>query len=74
MRTILTIDDDVLVATKAIAQRERRSVGEVVSNLARRALDRQASAALRSGIPLLPPDRQAIVTLGIVNALRDAQQ
>jgi hypothetical protein len=72
MRTTLAIDDDVLVAAKAIARLERRSVGEVVSDLARRALHRPASPAQRNGIPLLPrPDSQAVVTLDIVNALRD---
>ena len=37
MRTTLAIDDDVLAAAKAIAQQQRRSIGEVVSELARRA-------------------------------------
>ena len=38
MRTTLSIDDDVLFAAKRIALREGRSLGEVVSELARRAL------------------------------------
>ena len=38
MRTTLSIDDDVLFAAKSIALREGRSLGEVVSELARRAL------------------------------------
>jgi hypothetical protein len=72
MRTTLAIDDDVLVAAKAIAQQEHRSVGEVVSDLARRALRRPASPAARNGIPLLPQkDNAAVATLEIVNALRD---
>ena len=33
MRTTLAIDDDVLIAAKAIAQQQRRSIGEVVSAL-----------------------------------------
>jgi hypothetical protein len=73
MRTTLTIDDDVLVAAKAIAEQQRRSLGEVVSELARRALRRPAPSATRNGVPLLPrsPDDRALVTLEIVNALRD---
>ena len=72
MRTTLAIDDDVLVAAKAIAQQQRKSVGEVVSELARRALRRPNAPALRNGIPLLPlSDPQAVVTLETVNALRD---
>ena len=38
MRTTLAIDDDVLIAAKAIAKQQNRSVGEVASDLARRAL------------------------------------
>lgn len=72
MRTTLAIDDDVLAAAKAIAQQQRKSVGEVVSDLARRALRRPRTRASRNGVPLLPmSDPQAIVTLETVNALRD---
>lgn len=72
MRTTLAIDDDVLTAAKAIAQQQRKSVGEVVSELARRALRRPCAPTSRNGIPLLPvSDPQAVVTLETVNALRD---
>ena len=72
VRTTLAIDDDVLTAAKAIAQQQRKSVGEVVSELARRALRRPRAPASRNGIPLLPvSDPQAVVTLETVNALRD---
>jgi hypothetical protein len=71
MRTTLAIDDDVLDAAKAIAQQERRSIGEVVSALARRALQRPPSGAERNGVPLLSPRGAALVTLELVNALRD---
>jgi hypothetical protein len=72
MRTTLTIDDDVLTAAKAIARQTDRTIGEVVSELARTALRPKTQPRERNGIPLLPvrnPD--AIVTLEIVNALRD---
>ncbi len=72
MRTTLAIDDDVLIAAKAIAQQQHRSIGKVVSELARRALHRPQPPTMRSGIPLLPRgDDQPIVTLETVNALRD---
>lgn len=72
MRTTLAIDDDVLIAAKAIAQQQHKSVGSVVSDLARRALRRPQALAERNGVPLLPHrDGQAIVTLEAVNALRD---
>lgn len=38
MRTTLDIADDVLIAVKERARRERRSAGEVLSDLARQAL------------------------------------
>ena len=38
MRTTLDIAEDVLVAAKEIARRERSTAGEVISNLARVAL------------------------------------
>ena len=72
MRTTLAIDDDVLVAAKAIARQQRKSVGEVVSELARRALHRPKAPATRNGIPLLAVrNERAVVTMDIVNALRD---
>ena len=72
MRTTLSLDDDVLLAAKAIAGQQGRSLGEVISELARRSLQRPVSTAERNGIPLLasrtdsPP-----VTMDLVNALRD---
>jgi hypothetical protein len=55
MRTTLAIDDDVLAAAKELAATERKSVGEVISALARNAM-RPAAArrATRNGVPLLP--------------------
>lgn len=40
MRTTLSIDDDVLHVVKERARRERRTAGEVLSDLARQALTR----------------------------------
>ncbi len=72
VRTTLAIDDDVLSAAKAIARVRNRTVGQVVTELARKSLRPPAASTERNGIPLLPvrnPD--AIVTLDIVNVLRD---
>ncbi len=72
MRTTLTIHDDVLLAARAIARQQQRNIGEVVSDLARSALNRTKPAAMRGDIPLLPGRTgQPMVTLEIVNALRD---
>ena len=53
MRTTLTLEDDVLAAARALAESEGRTVGEVVSELARRGL-RTATAAteIREGFPV----------------------
>jgi hypothetical protein len=53
MRTTLSLDDDVLLAAKTIAEHQGRTLGEVISELARRSLQRSVSRAERNGIPLL---------------------
>jgi len=55
MRTTLAIDDDVLAAAREMAAAERKSVGEVISTLARQAMRPTTSRrATRNGVPLLP--------------------
>lgn len=55
MRTTLAIDDDVLAAAKEMAATERKSVGEVISTLARNALrPTPSNHSTRNGVPLLP--------------------
>jgi hypothetical protein len=72
MRTTLAIDDDVLVAAKAMARQQDRSVGDVISDLARRSLRRPTASRERNGIPLLSAKPgSSPVTLDIVNDLRD---
>ncbi len=73
MRTTLAIDDDVLVVARAMATQQRRSVGEVISDLARRSLHPTRTEGERNGVPLLTPRPNArVVTLDLVNELRDA--
>ncbi len=43
MRTTLDIDEDVLLAVKEKARREKRTAGAVLSEVARRGLNRQGS-------------------------------
>ena len=74
MRTTLAIDDDVLAAAKHLAERDHKSVGEVISTLARQALARgtRGAPAERNGVPLLAVPRGATpVTPELVNQLRD---
>jgi len=74
MRTTLAIDDDVLNAARAIAVQTRTSVGEVISDLARRSITQakpESSPEFRNGIRLLPHRKGAVVTTEQINALRD---
>ncbi len=81
MRTTLDIDDDVLIAAKAHAQREQRSLGAVISELARQALQRPADAAppagrgaaARGGRFAVLPQRGEVVTPEQVRRLMDAE-
>jgi hypothetical protein len=57
MRTTLDIDDDVLSAAKELAAARKKTAGQVLSELARQALTRPATAessARRGGFRLLP--------------------
>jgi hypothetical protein len=70
-RTTLALDDDVLAAAKAIAQRDRRSTGEVISDLARQGIKSGIRTELSPAGYRVLPRRGAVVTLDLVNALRD---
>lgn len=71
MRTTLTIDDDLLIRAKTIAEHQQRSLGAVVSDYLRKSMKPDEPApACRNGIQLLPRRGQTI-TLEMVNALRD---
>lgn len=80
MRTTLSIDDDVLLAVKERAGRERRTVGEVLSDLARQALvqrpERHEAAghsaeSLHGFEPL--PHRGAAISNALIDRLRDEE-
>jgi hypothetical protein len=43
MRTTLDIADDVLFAAKEVARREKKSVGQIISELARQAFNQGSS-------------------------------
>jgi hypothetical protein len=55
MRTTLSIDDDILAAAKEMAATENKTIGEVISALARHAMKPAPSRrTTRNGVPLLP--------------------
>jgi predicted transcriptional regulator len=72
VRTTLDIDDDVLQALKEIAEVQHRTAGQVLSDLARRALTAQVpeDTAVRNGFRLLPK-RGAVITSELVEKLAE---
>ena len=87
MRTTLDIADDVLFAAKEVAKREKKPLGAVISDLARRAFaDRSAPAWAKANAPTLGdgawlasygiaplPSRGGLVTNELVNQLREQE-
>jgi hypothetical protein len=75
VRTTITLDDDVLLAVRERARRERRTAGEVLSDLARQALTGQHRPAQDGGTerhgfrPL--PHRGAVVSNALIDQLRE---
>lgn len=49
MRTTLDIDEDVLAAAKELARAEGRTMGEIISDLARKGLTSPSGAGLAEG-------------------------
>lgn len=74
MGTHVTIDEDVVSAAEKLARDQNRSVGEVISDLARRSLPAEQTIVYRNGIPLLPSrNLKQKVTMELVNKLRDEE-
>ncbi len=75
MRTTVRLDDDVLAAVQERARRERRSAGEVLSELARQALTRsghpvEAGGNQHHGFRPLP-HRGPAVSNTLIDQLRE---
>ncbi len=79
VRTTLDIDDDILAVARETARRDKRSIGDVISELARRSLTAEAAPRRRSSDPhglralgIEPlPKRGGIVTNELIDRLRD---
>jgi hypothetical protein len=75
VRTTLTLDDDVLLAVKERARREKRTAGQVLSDLAREAMTGPPIHASDGGEghygfhPL--PHRGAAVSNALIDRLRE---
>jgi hypothetical protein len=77
MRTTLDIEEDVLVAAKELARKERTTAGQVISRLARMGLTGEVARttkkfARKNGLPVFPPDGE-IVTNELINRIRDEE-
>jgi hypothetical protein len=67
MRTTLQIDDDVLQAARSLAQAEHKSLGQVISELARKGLRPQLQKDINSDFPIFEVPSDAVpVTLEVV--------
>ena len=72
MRTTLDLDSDVLLAAKALAGHRGKTAGQVISDLARKALAAdKPRARIRNGVPLLPSEPGRIVTPQMVEDALD---
>jgi hypothetical protein len=72
MRTTLELDDDLLQIARELAAQRRTTMGRIVSDLARKALDPGDSPRTRNGVPLFTPKPGARKpSLQLVNQLRD---
>jgi hypothetical protein len=54
MRTTLHIDDDVLQAAKELGLARRKTAGQILSDLARQALEPKTAYTTRNGVPVIP--------------------
>jgi hypothetical protein len=54
MRTTLDIDDDVLQAAKELGEMKKKTAGQILSELARHALEPKRTYRVRNGVPILP--------------------
>jgi len=72
MRTTLDLEEDILLAAKEIARQRGKTIGKVISDLARQALTHQVRVSRKHGLPQFPVQPDAgVITLDLVNSLRD---
>ncbi|MDR2853119.1 MAG: hypothetical protein LBV61_08745 [Burkholderiaceae bacterium] len=79
MRTTLDIDEDILLAAREHASRERRSIGAVISRLARESLRRPATAGAGGGAGAqggrfaVLPAREEVITAEHIRGVQDVE-
>lgn len=62
MRTTLDIDDDILQAAKELARAEKKTAGQVLSELARKGLTQPTRLAEEAGAPYVLKDGWYVFT------------
>ena len=74
MRTTLNLDDDILQIAKQLAQQRGSTTGQVISELARQALEPKTPPKMRNGVMVFDPKPGAKKPyLALVNQLRDEE-
>ena len=74
MRTTLDIDDDLVQVARQLARQRGTTIGQVVSELVRQAIEPGPGGRLRNGVPVFPLKPGAKKPhLNLVNQLRDAE-
>ncbi len=74
MRTTLELDDDLVLVAKELAGRRKTTMGRIVSDMFRKALEPATAPAVRNGVPLFTPIKGAPKPgMELVNRLRDGE-
>jgi len=74
MRTTLEIDDDLVQVARQLAQQRKATMGQIISELVRKAMDPKSAPRRRNGVLLFnvePGARKP--SMALVNRLRDEQ-
>ncbi len=76
MRTTLDIDDDVLQAVKEIGEMRKKTAGQVISELARKALCPPRNYDVRNGVPIIhrAPGTPLITTADVKRLQEDEDE
>jgi hypothetical protein len=74
MRTTLELDDDLLQVARQLAAQRGKTMGQIISELVRKALAPKAATRVRNGVLLFAPKARAKQShLALINKLRDEE-
>ena len=72
MRTTINLDDDLVLIARELAERRGTTMGRIVSDTFRQALEPRQAPKIRNGVPLFTPKKGAPrAGMTLVNQLRD---